>query len=152
MPEARQRCDDLLDDAVGEVFLLRIVAQILKWQYGNRGLIRQGRVERRAGGLRVRLRCGSPIVRHLGGEQKAAPRDRANKRLPLAGVADRTACRVDATVQRGVRYGAALPDAFDQFVLADNPVAVLHEIEQEIEDLRLDVDWPGRASKLPAPC
>jgi hypothetical protein len=47
---------------------------------------------------------------------------------------------VDSTVQCGVRYGAAVPDALDQLVLADYPVAVLHEMEQEIEDLRLDVN------------
>jgi hypothetical protein len=90
--------------------------------------------------LRLHLRCGSPIARHLGGEQETASRDRTNERLPLAGVADRTARCVDSTVQCGVRYGAAVSDALDQLVLADYPVAVLHEMEQEIEDLRLDVN------------
>ena len=39
--DARERGDDLLDHAVGEIFLLRIAAQILKRQYRNRGFVRQ---------------------------------------------------------------------------------------------------------------
>jgi hypothetical protein len=38
----RQRGDDLLDHTVGEIFLLWIGAQVLKWQHRNRRLVGQG--------------------------------------------------------------------------------------------------------------
>ena len=38
---ARQRRDDVLDDAVGEVFLLRITAQVLERQNGDRRRVRK---------------------------------------------------------------------------------------------------------------
>jgi hypothetical protein len=63
----------------------------------------------------------------------------------LPGVADCAAGGINATVQGGVRYGAAVPNLFDQFVLADDPVCILDKVDQQIEDLRFHVDravWP----------
>ena len=56
----------------------------------------------------------------------------------LAGVADRLARGVDAAGQRGVRHDAAAPDRGDQIILADDPVAIVDQIDQQVEDLRLD--------------
>src|SRR5436190_17789524 len=39
--DAGKRSDDLLDDAVGEIFLLRVAAHILKRQYRDRWLVRK---------------------------------------------------------------------------------------------------------------
>jgi len=39
--DAGERCDDLLDHAVGKIFLLRVAAQVLKRQYRNRRLVGQ---------------------------------------------------------------------------------------------------------------
>ena len=39
--DARQRRDDVLDHAVGEVLLLRVAAQIQKWQNRDRRFVRQ---------------------------------------------------------------------------------------------------------------
>jgi hypothetical protein len=33
--------DDVLDDAIGEIVLSRLIAHVLKWQYGDRRLVRQ---------------------------------------------------------------------------------------------------------------
>src|SRR5262249_55086077 len=53
---ARQRADDVFDDAVGKVFLLRIAAQILKRQNHDRRLV----------GKLQRLRLGAaPLVNSL---------------------------------------------------------------------------------------
>jgi len=38
--DARQRSDDLLDHAIGEVFLFRVAAQVLERQHGDGGLVR----------------------------------------------------------------------------------------------------------------
>src|SRR6516164_6004325 len=50
--DARERGDDLLDHAVGEIFLLRIAAQILERQYRDRRLVgqRERRKSHRLGG------------------------------------------------------------------------------------------------------
>jgi hypothetical protein len=37
--QRRQRGDDLLDHAVGEIFLLRVAADVLKWQNSDRRLV-----------------------------------------------------------------------------------------------------------------
>ena len=37
--EPRQRCDDVLDHPISEKLLLRIAAQVLKWQYCDGGLV-----------------------------------------------------------------------------------------------------------------
>src|SRR6516165_12636756 len=50
--DTRERGNDLLDHAVGEVFLLRIAAQVLKRQHGDRRLVGQGERRRRRPGVR----------------------------------------------------------------------------------------------------
>ncbi|MNE31896.1 hypothetical protein D3C80_1254860 [compost metagenome] len=41
--DARQRGDDVLDHAIGEIVLVRVTAQVLERQHGNRGFFREGR-------------------------------------------------------------------------------------------------------------
>jgi hypothetical protein len=55
----------------------------------------------------------------------------------------------NATVQGGVRYGAAVSNLFDQLVLADDPICILDKVDQQIEDLRLHVNLAVRPSELP---
>ena len=43
---------------------------------------------------------------------------------------------------------AALPDRGDQIVLADDAIAVLHQVNQQVEHLRLDRDRLGAAAQL----
>src|SRR5258708_7010671 len=45
---------------------------------------------------------------------------------------------LDPAVDGCVGDDAALPHALDQIVLADDAIAVLQQIEQQVEDLRLD--------------
>ena len=87
----------------------------------------------------------------LGGKQEAPPLHGANDRLPLATVADRPAGGVDTAVECRIRYGSAVPDTLDQLILADDPVGVLRKVEEQVEDLRLDVnDSAVAAPKLPS--
>ena len=46
------------------------------------------------------------------------------------------------------RDDAAAPDRGDQIVLADHPIAVLHEIHQQVEHLRLHGDGFAAAPQL----
>ena len=66
----------------------------------------------------------------------------------VAAVADRLARGVDAAGQRRIRHDAAAPDRGDEIVLADDAVAVLHQIDQQVEHLRLDGDSFGAAAQL----
>ena len=58
------------------------------------------------------------------------------KLLILAAVADRLSRGVNAACQGCIRDDAAAPDCCDEFVLAHDVIAVLHQINQEIENLR----------------
>ena len=80
----------------------------------------------------------------------AAARHGADEPLRLAGIADRATRRGDPVGDRGIRHDAAVPDRPQQLVAVDQPFGVLHEIEQDIEDLRLDSDWPRSTEQLTA--
>ena len=85
---------------------------------------------------------------HRADEADALARDGADQALLFAAVADRLARGVDAAGQRGVRNDPAAPDRGDQIVLADHAVAVLHQIDQQVEHLRLERDQIGAAPQL----
>ena len=83
--DTRQGGDDLLDHAVGEIFLLRIAGHVLEWQYRQRRLIGQRRrvALLKCRGIGARL-CRDP--RHRRGKAIAAPShrlDTAPLRSPL---------------------------------------------------------------------
>ena len=48
-PDVAERGNDVLDDAVGEIVLLRIIAHVLERQNRDRGLVRKGRTRRSIG-------------------------------------------------------------------------------------------------------
>ena len=88
-------------------------------------------------------RCGADIL-HFAHEAKAALEHRANETLIGATVAQRAPCGTDARAERRLRNDAALPDHVEQFVLADDPVAVPDQVDEQIEHLGLDVhNCPG---------
>ena len=103
-------------------------------------------MRRCAGGLwrfsRVWLRV------HVADEAQALARDGADQLLVLAAVADRLARGVDAAGQRRIRHDPAAPDRSNQIVLADDAVAVLHQVNQQIEHLRLDRNGLGAAAQF----
>ena len=81
---------------------------------------------------------------------KASTRYRPDELLASTAIADCTPCRADSAGDRIFGHHAALPDGLHQLVLADDPVAVPDELDQHVEDLRLDVAggagqarWPG---------
>src|SRR5581483_7660211 len=76
-------------------------------------------------------------------------RDGADQLLRLAGVADRAARRVDVGGERGVRDRAPAPERGEQILSRDDAVAILDEIDQEIEHERLDGNRLAAAGELP---
>src|SRR5262249_59409423 len=73
-------------------------------------------------------------------EAKPALVQGANQGLVIAAVPERAAGRADAGAERGLRDDAALPDRLDQLVLAYDALAILHEVNDQVEHLRLDMD------------
>src|SRR5262249_56436835 len=63
---------------------------------------------------------------------------------------DRAARCTDPAGQRGLGHEPVIPHRVKQLVLADNPVTMLDEVDQQIEHLRLDVDGLARAPQFSA--
>ena len=59
----------------------------------------------------------------------------ADQLLLLAAVANRLSSRVDAACQRRIRDNPTAPNGSDEVVFANDPVAVLHQVNQEVEHL-----------------
>jgi len=85
---------------------------------------------------------------HRPDETEAPARDGADQLLVFAAVADRLSGGVDAAGQGRIRHDPAVPDRGDEVVLADDAVAVLHQVNQKVEHLRLDGDGLGAAAEL----
>jgi hypothetical protein len=71
-----------------------------------------------------------------------------DKRSPL--VSPGRAKSAQADCRRAAARGAAVLDGAQQLVLADDPLRLLHEINQQVEDLRLDHDRLAAAPQLAA--
>jgi len=72
---------------------------------------------------------------NLADEPVSLARNRAYQTLLFAGVADGLAHGVDVAGQGGFGDDASAPDRFNQIVLAYHPLAVAHEVDQQVEDL-----------------
>jgi hypothetical protein len=151
--QPRERRDDVLADAVGKVFLLRLVAHVQEGKHRDGGpfglrqahpLLRAARRQR--GDLRRRGAVGADAN---GADETDAPaRGGADQPLRFAAVADRLARGVDAAREGRIRHDSPAPDRRDEIVLADQAVAVLHQVGQQIEHLRLKRDLLAAAMEL----
>ena len=75
---------------------------------------------------------------YVADETNAPARSRAYQPLLFAAVTDRLARGVDAAGEGRIRHDPAAPDRRDEIILADDALAVLHQVSQQIEHLRLD--------------
>jgi hypothetical protein len=82
-------------------------------------------------------------------EPKSLAGDRSKQPLFLPTVADGLARRVDVTGQGRFRDDLPGPHGTEELVLADDVLAVSHQMEQQVEHLRPDSDWLGAARELP---
>ena len=71
-----------------------------------------------------------------------------NVKLICSVIAEHSPGAIDATGERSFRDGPAIPDRVDQLIFADNPIMVAHQMNNEIEDLRLDVDGCALTSQF----
>src|SRR5262245_50978784 len=90
------------------------------------------------------------VVVNVADKTKSALVQRAYEALVAAAVAERAPCRADAGAQRRLRDDAALPNHVDQLVLADDPIAVANQVNEQIEHLRLEVNDGAGAPQLVA--
>jgi len=86
---------------------------------------------------------------HVADETESLAGDGADQLLVVAAVAERLAGGVDAAGQGGIRHDPAAPDRGDEVVLAHDAVAVLHQVDQQVEHLRLDRDRFEAPAQLP---
>src|SRR6266571_1922085 len=89
---------------------------------------------------------------YLADKAKPLARKGADQNLPLAVVTDGVANRVDLAREGGFRNDAAAPYGRHEVILADDAFAILDQIQQEIEGLRLGGDQRRAAPQFPAVC
>ena len=85
---------------------------------------------------------------HVADEAQSFARHRADELLFIAAVAHRLARGVDAAGQCRIRNDPVSPDRGDEIVLADDTLAVLHQVDQQVEHLRLDGNSVATAAEL----
>ena len=129
-----KRRDDVLDNAVDEVILFRIAAEVHERQNRDRRLVGNSR----------RSLCG-PASAGPHSSSRTAPTNRRPLRgsvlislCRVAGIADCAPRGVDPVEQRRLRNGAPVPDRRQKIVLADHTVTVPDQVDKKIEDLGLD--------------
>src|SRR5262249_42531482 len=150
----RQRRDDVLADCVGKIFLLLFAAHVGKGEDGDGRLVGP-RLSAACELLRL-AECGGSATgltgpcphTHRADEADAPARDGADQLLLLAVVAHRLARGVDTACESRVRNDPTTPNRAYEIVPADDPIAVLHKVNEQIEYLRLDRDGRRAAAKL----
>src|SRR5229473_4547520 len=146
----RQRHRDVLHDAIGEILMLRIRAQIGEGEDGDRGFIgkreRGFRQFRRiVGDIRTRGPLRFP---HLSDETKTLARQCLDEALFLAGIADRTAGDIQTGRQRRIGHDTSIPDDVDEIVFADDALPVADQVIEQVEYLWRDRDYVRPAMQL----
>ena len=112
------------------------------------GLSGSGRAARDPSGI---FECGiKPHRPHVdvADEAQALSGDGPDHFLFPATVADSLARSIDAAGEGRIGDDPAAPDGSDEIIFADHAVAVLHQIDEEIEHLRLDGNVLRAAKQL----
>jgi len=87
---------------------------------------------------------------HWRDEAKAFPGKSADEVLPLAVVTDGLSHAIDPAGQVGFRNNAPAPHRRDEVVLADHAVAIFDQVDQNIENLRLNRNNRAACAQLAA--
>jgi hypothetical protein len=83
-------------------------------------------------------------------KSKTFPGGRPDQTLLLAAVAYGLAYRIDSTVHCGIRNDAAAPHGRNEIIFADYAVAVLDQVDQKVENLRLKGYRRASRAQFPA--
>jgi hypothetical protein len=138
--QLRKRSDDILGNAVGKILLLRIATHVREGKHGDCRPI-GSRGQRLADLIRrQRVGIGPFDVGRAGLTDKAQTLTRygADQLLLVAAITDRFPRGIDTTCKSRVRHDPTGPNCTDEIVLADDPIAVLDQVNQEVEYLRLN--------------
>ena len=81
-------------------------------------------------------------------ESESTLTQRANEALVVAAAAERPPGSADAGPERRLRDGTTVPDCLDQLILAHDSVAMLDEVNDQLKDLRLDVNNRASSSQF----
>jgi hypothetical protein len=73
---------------------------------------------------------------------------RPDEDLIVSVVAKRAPGAIDSAGERGLRDDPAIPDLLDQLILADDPVMVTHQVDDEIENLGLNMERFPKPAQL----
>ena len=153
--QLRQGRDDVLADPVRKIFLLGVAAEIHERQHRDGGPVGQGQGRARRflsvfvrAGQQVGWVCAQWRHAHVAHEAQAFARYRSDQFLVAAAIAHSLACGIDAARQRRIGNDSATPNRCNQVVLADHPVTVLDQINQQVEYLRLDGNGLGATAQL----
>jgi hypothetical protein len=90
------------------------------------------------------------ITPHHADEAHALACDGPDQPLLAPAVVQRTPRSIDATRERRFRHDPAVPDGIDQVIACNHPIAIAHEIMNQIEHLRLDRDERSAPAQLAA--
>jgi hypothetical protein len=128
--ETRQRRDDVIYHAVGEIFLFRIGAQVGEGENGDRGFIGERKSGfwhffQIAGDCRA---CRSLRFPHLSNETKALARQGLDEALLIPGIADCTPGDIQARRQCRIGHATPVPDGFNKIVFADHKLPVPDQV------------------------
>src|SRR5215207_6600325 len=88
------------------------------------------------------------LLFNVGDEAEPALVEGANERLIVSVVAERLARSVDPTRERRHRDDPSIPNGVEDLVLADDPLSVAEQEDEEVEDLRLDMHGRSRPTQL----
>jgi len=89
------------------------------------------------------------LLTRIADKPKPLARKGAYELLLLTAVANRPAHGVYSAGQRRLGYDPSTPDRGNEIVLADDAVAVLDEMDQKVEDLRLERNQLATSLELP---
>src|SRR5262249_4109172 len=146
--KARQGRDDLLHHSVSKILLLRITTHIFEGQHGNRRFVREGQRYSRHSGASTHILHVLGLTGHNADKAKALAWNCANQSLLFTAVANRFARGVDAGGQVRLGNETSGPNRVQQVILGDHALSILNQINQQIENLRLDGDLLGTSPKL----
>src|SRR5262249_23110297 len=102
------------------------------------------------GAARRSLRQGLFDLFDLADEAKAFAGNRLDQGLVGSGVAYRMPGRIDAAGERRLGNDSPFPDGVEQIIFADHSITVVDQVDEQIEDLRPDIDQLCAAPQLAA--
>jgi hypothetical protein len=76
--------------------------------------------------------------------------NRLDQGLVGTSVADRMPDCIDAAGERRLGNDSPFPDGVEQIIFADHPITVVDQVDEQIEDLRSDIDQLVAAPQLAA--